>query len=349
MNSNESGFGHLKDGTGVSLYTFKNSSGLSAAFSPFGAALVSVSLPDRTGKVSELTLGFDDVSGYEGPHPYFGVTVGRVANRIRGGRFTMNGIEYTLPLNNGENHLHGGPEGFSRKLWQAEPFSGKDASGVRFSYFSPSGDAGYPGGLSVGVIYSLTENNELILEFQAQAEDFTPVNITNHAYWNLSDGGLTPIYGHILSVNADYYLPAGEGLIPTGETAPVGITPYDLRKPLALEKIIEHTGGIDNCYILTPSAKVREEGLKEAAIVKDPVSGRIMEVLTTYPSMQVYTGNFLEGKIQGRGGVKYAKHSAFCLETQHYSGALNFPEFPSIILSPGKVYREKTIHRFSSV
>lgn len=352
MGITEESFGKTADGQAVEIFTLSNSKGMVARLTSFGAILVSLEVPDKAGKKANVVLGFDALRSYEGPHPYFGATVGRFANRIGGARFTIEGKQYTLAANNGPNHLHGGVSGFDKKVWKAETVVGlgQDLVGVKFSYRSPDGEEGYPGNLDVVVTYTLSEANELAIDYLARTDQTTILNLTHHSYFNLAGEGTGDILGHQLQLNADSYLPANDTLIPTGEYASVQGTPLDFRQPRAIGERIarvagaQFAGGYDHCFILDRKGS----GVELAARVKDPQSGRVMEILTTEPGIQLYTGNFLDGGLKGPSGKAYAKHFGFCLEAQHFPDSPNRPQFPSTLLAPGKIYTQRTVHRFSA-
>jgi aldose 1-epimerase len=314
----------------------------------YGATLIGVETPDRAGKNANITLGFPTLTGYLQRHPYFGSTVGRYANRIAGGKFTLDGTSYTLATNNGPNHLHGGRKGFDALRWTAEPVTGPELVGVKFSLTSPDGDEGYPGTLRASVTYTLSNGNELRIEYEARTDKLTVVNLTNHAYWNLAGAGSGDILKHELRIAADRYLPIDDTSIPTGELAAVKGTPLDFTEPHAIgERIAElkqephKTKGYDHCYVL----RGQDGKLALAAHVKEPTSGRVMEVYTTEPGVQLYCGNFLDGSPSAGG---YQQHEGFCLETQHYPDSPNKPRFPSTVLRPGQTYRSVTMHRFGT-
>ncbi|HUM04103.1 MAG TPA: aldose epimerase family protein [Terriglobales bacterium] len=338
-------FGTLDDGTAVEMLTLKNSKGAIAKVITYGATLTELWVPDRKGKMADVVLGFDNLNGYVGNHPWFGSTVGRVANRIAKGKFTLDGKEYSLEVNNPPNNLHSGQKGISRVVWKAEPLHEAQAAAARFTYVSPDGDAGFPGNVSITVVYRLTDNNELQIDYSAATDKPTPVNLTNHSYFNL--GHEKDVLGYIVYLPADSYTPVDSNLIPTGEIAPVKGTPLDFTKPAPIGEHIAgmkgDPGGYDHNFILRGGA-----GKKLAARVFDPQSGRQMEVWTTEPGVQFYSGNFLDGTLTGKEGVVYGKHSGFCLETQHYPDSVNHPNFPSIILRPGETYRTQTIYQFST-
>jgi len=339
-------FGSLDDGTAVEMLTLRNAKGSTAKVITYGATLTELWVPDRSNNFADVVLGFDKLQGYLGNHPWFGATVGRVANRTAKGKFTLDGKEYSLEINNPPNNLHSGSKGLSRTVWKAEPLHEPHAAAVRLTSISPDGDGGFPGNLSVTLVYRLTDDNELQLEYTARTDKATPVNLTNHSYFNL--GGDNDILGEILYLPAERYTPVDATLIPTGEIQPVKGTPLDFTTPAAIGSRIKDmkgaTGGYDHNYVLSSEA----EKLKLAARVVDPGSGRQMEVWTTEPGVQFYSGNFLDGTITGKRGVVYGKRSGFCLETQHFPDSVNHPSFPSVILRPGEVYRTETIYKFST-
>jgi len=343
MSIEKSAFGKTKDGKAVEMYTCTNSNGLALKIITYGAIVVSLETPDRNGKMANINLGFDSIEPYLERHPYFGSTVGRYCNRIAQGKFSLDGKSYKLATNNDPNHLHGGEYGFDRRLWSAKPVKTDGGVGVQFNYVSEDGEEGYPGELSAQVTYTLTDKNELAMEFQATTNKATPVNLTNHNYWNLGGAGSGKIYDHELTLTSDHYLAVDDTLIPTGKMIDVAKTPFDFRKakPLGqdLKKIVADPVGYDHCYVL------RGQGGKMAlaAKVKDPASGRVMEIRTTQPGIQLYTGNFLDGS---EGNGNNPQHTAFCLETQHYPDSPNQSAFPSTILKPGETYRQKTVHKF---
>jgi len=339
-------FGKTKDGKDVSVFTLINGHGVKVRLIDYGATLISVEAPDKAGKTANITLGFPTLAGYLERHPYFGSTVGRYGNRIAGGKFKLDGKEYSLATNNGPNHLHGGIKGFDAVMWKAEVLKGRD-SAVRFTYTSPDGEEGYPGKLDVTVTYTLTHNNELKIDYEAKTDKATVVNLTNHAYWNLAGAGSGTILKHVLTLAADKYLPIDDTSIPTGRLADVKGTPFDFTTPHAIGERIDEvkkdphkTKGYDHCFVL----RGQQGKLELAAKAKDPVSGRVMEIFTTEPGVQLYCGNFLGG---GAGEGGYKQHEAFCLETQHYPDSPNQPSFPSTVLKPGETYRSTTVHKFS--
>jgi aldose 1-epimerase len=340
-------FGKTPDGQTVVLYTLKNGK-LLAKVMTYGAILTELHTPDRDGKLADVVLGFDNLKAYLGSHPYFGSTVGRVANRVAGGKFTLEGKEYTLAKNNGPHSLHGGSKGFDKAVWKAEEVASPDGPSVKFTHTSPDGDEGYPGNLSVSVTYTLTEK-ALRIDYKATTDKATPVNLTHHSYFNLAGPASGPVLDHELMIAADSHTPGDETLIPTGAIAPVAGTPLDFRKPTPIGSRIDQIKadpvGYDHNYVLNGHDSGKPT---PAARVHDPKSGRIMEVFTTEPGVQFYTGNFLDGTITGKGGVVYKKHGALCLEAQHFPDSVNHPTFPSTILEPGKTYTQTTTYQFSA-
>ena len=334
-------FGRTPDGADIEVYTLTNDKGLKARVMTYGATLVSLEVPDGAGKTGDIVPGYDALDGYMKSSPYFGSIVGRYGNRIAKGRFALDGVAYQLATNNGENHLHGGIKGFDKVVWKAEPMREAGAVGVKFGYVSKDDEEGYPGNLAVTVIYSLTNDNELKISYEATADKATPVNLTHHSYFNLAGGG--DVLGHELTIYADAYTPVDAGLIPTGEIRLVADSPSDFTTPHSIgERIARVEGGYDHNFVLRSGG-----GMMALAVrVFEPQSGRIMEISTTEPGLQFYSGNFLDGTISGKGGKVYNKHYGFCLETQHFPDSPNKPDFPSTILRPGAVYKSLTVHRF---
>lgn len=338
-------FGRLADGTAVDIYTLRNASGLEARIMTYGATLVSLKTPDRRGAVADVTLGFDDLEGYLGAHPYFGAVIGRYANRIAKARFVLDGVAYELAANNNDNTLHGGIRGFDKVVWKAEPVAAAPGPSLRLTYLSRDMEEGFPGDLEVAVVYGLTDENELTISYEATTDKKTPVNLTNHAYWNLKGEGRGDILGHLLRIEADAItaVDSAANLIPTGEIVPVAGTPFDFTAPHAIgERIGRVEGGYDHNYVLRSGGGATAL----AARVEEPESGRVMEVWTDQPGLQFYTGNFLDGSVAGKNGQAYQKHAAFCLETQHFPDSPNQPGFPSTILEPGRTFRSVTVHKF---
>jgi len=344
MKLEKTSYGKLSDDREVDLYTCTNANGLVVKLITYGAIVTSVEVPDRDGKLANITLGFDSLDGYLPRHPYFGATVGRYCNRIANGKFKLGEQEYTLATNNGPNHLHGGENGFDRVLWDAEPVQTESAVGVKFHYVSKDGEEGYPGNLDVTTTYLLTNDNELSVEFTATTDQPTPVNLTNHNYWNLSGAGSGTILNHELEIAADQFLAVDDTLIPTGELVDVSDSYLDFTKAQKIGARIEESKleplGYDHCFAL----RSQDGSMAFAARVTDAASGRVMEITTTQPGLQFYSGNFLDGSEDG-GGNK--QHEAFCLETQHYPDSPNQPKFPTTILKPGETYQQKTVHKFS--
>jgi aldose 1-epimerase len=345
-------FGKTADGKPVDLYLLKNKNGVEVAITTYGGAVVSLKVPDRNGKLGDVALGYDSLEGYENDRAYLGAIVGRYANRIAHAQFSLDGKTYTLAKNNGDNSLHGGIKGFNKKVWTAKAIPGKDDQSLELSYLSKDGEEGFPGNLKVTVTYMLMDSNKLRIEYSATTDKKTVVNLTNHSYFNLAGAGSGDILGHILQIEADKFTPVNSGLIPTGELRDVTGTPFDFRKPTAIgaridsdDEQIKLGGGYDHNFVLRRKAG---DPISLAARVVEPASGRILEVWTTEPGVQFYTGNFLDGSAHGKGGVAYAKRSAFCLETQHFPDSPNQPKFPSVVLSPGEHYHTTTIYKFSA-
>jgi aldose 1-epimerase len=336
-------FGTTLEGEEVGKFILNNSQGITATVMNLGGTVISLKIPDREGEIKEVTLGFDNLQQYLANHSYFGAAIGRFANRIANGVFQLDGVKYCLARNeNGLNHLHGGNKGFDKVVWQAESFHGPNLNGVTFSYLSPDGEEGYPGNLKVTIIYSLNEDNEFKIEYKAQTDKPTIVNLTNHTYWNLAGAGSGTVMNHQLTLNSKKYLPVNNSLIPTGEIKTVQGTPMDFTKPKLIGKDIHNTtGGYDHCFVIESS----NQELNLAAKLYEPESGRAMEILTTTPGIQFYSGNFLDN-IKGAGGALFQKHSGLCLETGFFPNSINEPEFPSPILYPDKKYHQVTIHRF---
>ncbi len=326
-------YGTTPEGRKFRLFTLSNEHGLKAGLSDFGATLVSLHVPDRQGKLADVTHGYDTLDGWMADKAYMGATVGRFGNRIAKGRFTLDGHTYQLATNNGPNHLHGGVKGFNKHLWEAQP----GESQVEFRRVSPDGEENYPGTLTARVTYTLTNANELRIEFHATTDKPTIVNLVHHTYWNLTGDPRRTILDHELTLPADSYVPVGEDLIPTGKLAPVAGTPMDFNTPTAIGKrIAQVPGGYDHCWVL-----------RGAVSLHDPVSGRFMEISTDQPGIQFYSGNFLDGSIRGKSGIKYQRHTGLCLETERFPDAPNQPAFPSAVVRPGDTYTHTMVHRFS--
>jgi aldose 1-epimerase len=332
-------------GQPVDIFTLRNANGIEIKATNYGGIITSIVVPDRNGRLGDIVLGFDDLQAYVKDSPYFGAIVGRYGNRIAKGHFTLDGHTYTLAVNNGPNHLHGGLKGFDKVIWHAEPLAG--STGLVLSRRSPDGEEGYPGNLDVRVTYRLTDDNRLVIDYHATTDKATPVNLTQHSYFNLAGEG--DVLGHELTIDADRYTPVDANLIPTGELAPVEGTPFDFRKSTAIGARIDtpnlqlkNAGGYDHNWVLNRKGT----GLQLAARVVEPKTGRTLEVSTTQPGLQFYSGNFLDGTLKGKGGRVYVKHAGLCLETQHFPDSPNHPDFPSTILRPGEQYDTQTVFRF---
>lgn len=342
----KSAFGKTDDGTPVELYTLTNKNGLTAKVMTFGATLTELHVPDKAGKTGDVVLGFDKLDPYLKGHPFFGSTVGRVANRIAKGAFTLDGRSYQVAVNNGPNHLHGGLKGYDKVVWKATPKQNPDGPSVEFTYKSHDGEEGYPGDLDVTVVYTLTDANALRVDYTAKPGKLaTPVNLTNHSYFNLAGKG--NILGTELMLAAANYTPADDTLIPTGEIKSVKGTEYDFTTAHPIGRDIAKTPGDPNGYDTNFVIDNGGKGLALAARAYEPTTGRVMEMYTTEPGVQFYTGNFLDGTLTGKGGFKYVKHSAFCLEAQHYPDSINKPNFPTVVVKPGETYSQRTEYRFS--
>ena len=344
-------FGATPEGTAVELYTLTNASGMEVRAMTYGGIIVSLRVPDKTGALGDVVLGYDSLDGYLKASPYFGAIIGRYGNRIARGRFKLDGKEYKLATNNGPNALHGGVKGFDKVVWQAESFQDGRGVGIVFTYTSADGEEGYPGKLDAKVTYTLGDDNSLAFEYQAATDKPTPVNLTQHSYFNLAGDGSGDILAQELMMKASRFTPVDKTLIPTGELKSVDGTPFDFRTATPIGARIEAKDqqiafgpGYDHNWVLD-----REEGggLQLAARLRDPASGRVMEIKTTEPGLQFYSGNFLDGTITGKGGHVYKRHAGLCLETQHYPDSPNKPAFPSTILNPGEEYRSHTVYAFS--
>jgi aldose 1-epimerase len=336
-------FGKLPDGREVDIYTLDNAIGLKVKIMTYGATIVSLETPDRNGNMQDIVLGHDNLQGYLTKSPYFGAIVGRYANRIKRGSFSLDSRSYQLTINNGLNHLHGGVNGFDKVLWTAEPVKEENFVGLRLSYNSPDGDQGYPGELKTVVSYTLTKDSCLKVEFQATTNRPTIVNLSNHSYFNLSGQGGGDILSHELMLNCDHYLPVDTELIPTGEIKKVKDTPFDFTSPFTIgARIAEIPGGYDHNYVISDNIRV----LKLAAKVYESGSGRTLTLSTTCPGVQFYSGNFLDGTIRGKEGENYQKHGAFCLEPQFFPDSPNRPDFPSVRLNPGDKFHQCSIYKF---
>lgn len=332
-------------GAGASLFTLSNANGMVARITNFGGIVTELHAPDRHGRFADVVLGLDSLAAYRAGSPYFGALIGRYGNRIKAGRFTLDGEAYQLPINDGANHLHGGPQGFDRVLWQAH-VEGRE---LHLSYRSADGDQGYPGNLEVSAVYTLTDDNELVVRFRAVTDQATPVNLTQHSYFNLAGQG--DVHDHELTLDASAYLPVDAGLIPIGESVPAAGTPFDFREPHAIGSRIDQAdeqlrrgGGYDHCFVLDKPAP---RALTRAARVFEPASGRVLELYTQEPAVQFYSGNALDGSLQGKGRA-WSRRSGFCLEPQHFPDSPNQPSFPNTILRPGEVYETESRFVFST-
>ena len=345
-------FGTLPDGSPIELFTFTNAHGVEVRAMTYGGIIVSLRVPDRRGRLDDIVLGHDAAAPYVANNdPHFGAIVGRYANRIAKGRFVLDGKTYQLPTNNGPNHLHGGVKGFDNVLWRAEPVQDDGGAGVALTYTSRDGEEGYPGTLTARVTYTLTHKNELIVDYHATTDAPTVINLSQHSYFNLAGHGARDVLDHELQIFADRFTPVDEALIPLGELAPVEGTPFDFRKPTTIGARIDRDHvqirrgrGYDHNFVLTRAA----DGLQRAARVSERSSGRTMDVATTEPGVQLYTGNFLDGTITGKQGRVYQRRFGFCLETQHFPDSPNKPSFPPTVLRPGAEFRSRTVFTFGT-
>ena len=344
-------FGTLTNGTAVDVYTLTNANGVEARVTNYGAIILSLKVPDRTGALGDVVLGYNAVGDYEKDSPYFGAIVGRYGNRIGGAQFTLDGKTYKLSANDGANSLHGGVKGFDKVAWTATP--SPSGAGLQLVYTSPDGEEGYPGTLTTTVTYTLTDANELVVDYRAKTDKATPVNVTQHSYFNLAGEGVGGIDAHVMQIHADRYTPVAKGLIPTGELAPVDGTPFDFRTPTAIGARIASThpqmvlgGGYDHNWVVNRPAGLAANAVAPVATVSEPTTGRTLTVESTEPGVQFYTGNFLDGHHVGKSGRPYVKRGAFCLETQHFPDSPNKPNFPSTIVRPGTDYESRTVFRF---
>jgi len=338
------------DGKNVDLYALTNSKGTEARITTYGGTLVSLKVPDKNGKLGDVVLGYDSLADYQKATSYFGALIGRYGNRIAKGKFSIDGKEYKLAVNNGVNHLHGGLKGFDKVIWTASPSIQADGAHLELTYLSRDGEEGYPGSLNVKVDYVLTENNELKIIYSATTDRPTVVNLTHHSYFNLAGAGQGTILDHQLTLNADHFTPTDSGSIPIGELRSVKGTPFDFTKATAIGARIDQAdeqlkfgNGYDHNFVLNK----KNGDLSLAATVYESTSGRVMEVFTTEPGVQFYTGNFLDGSIKGKSGQNYPRRSGFCLEAQHFPDSPNQPKFPSTVLRPGKIYTQTSIYKFS--
>jgi aldose 1-epimerase len=347
----QSTFGAMPDGTKIDLFTLTNAHGVEVRVITYGAVIVSIKAPDRRGHFDDIVTGFDTLDGYLTRSRYFGAVVGRYGNRIANGRFTLDGKTYELATNNGKNHLHGGLRGFDKVVWAGSTVERDGNSGVALTYVSRDGEEGYPGTLNATVTYTLTARNELIVDYAATTDRAAPINLTNHSYFNLAGDGHGDILQHVLTIDADRYTPTDDTQIPTGELAPVEGTPFDFRKPTPIGARIDANDeqlrlghGYDHSFVVRRSGP----GLVHAAGLFEPITGRTLDVWTTEPAVQVYTGNFLDGTVTGKDGRKYPYRAAVCLETTHFPDTPNHPSFPSATLRPGEVFASRTIYAFGA-
>ena len=345
-------FGVTADGIAVERYTLQNAQGMKVRIITYGATVTELWVPDRTGKLEDVVLGFDNHAQYETQSPYFGCTVGRVAFRIAGAEFPLGGKTYRLTLNSGRHHLHGGTKGLSKVVWKAADIPDDHSPAVKLTYRSPDGDQGYPGNLDLSVTYTLTDQNGLKIEYQAATDRATPVNLTHHSYFNLAGHASGDVLRHVLRLEAARYTPTDEAMTPSGQIAPVQGTPLDFTSPAAVGARIQSTpGGYDLSYLIDRSDRSdrtdRRSSLVRAAALSEPSSGRVMEVLTTAPAIILYTGNALDGSLKGKQGAIYRKHAGLCLETGHLPDSVHHADFPSVILHPGQPYRQTCIYQFS--
>ncbi len=344
-------FGKTADGQSVELFTFAREGAPTVAITNLGGHIVSILAPDRAGRAADVTLGYRDFAGYLADKAYFGCIVGRYANRIAKGRFTLDGKIYTLAVNNGPNSLHGGPTGFQKRVWTPKVVAGPDGDALELTYVSKDGEEGYPGTLTAKVVYSMRKDGGLVLDYTATTDAPTVVNLANHAYFNLAGEGEGTILGHEMQMEADAFTPVDPTLIPTGKIQPVEGTPFDFRKPVAIgaridapDEQLKAGGGYDHNFVVR--GKMGE--LRLAARVREPKSGRVLEVFTTEPGIQFYSGNFLDGTVVGKSGKPYPRRGALCLEAQHFPDSPNQPSFPSVVLRPGQTYRQTTVYRVTT-
>lgn len=342
MKVSKSLFGKIS-GEDIYLFTLENDKGMKTSVTNYGGIMNTLVVPDKDGKAEDILLGFDNLEDYVKDHPYFGVLCGRYANRIAKGKFSIDGVEYTLAINNEPNHLHGGVKGLDKVIWKGTEVQNTDAVGVKLEYTSKDMEEGYPGTLKVTVCYWLTNNNEVKIEYTATTDKKTHINLTQHNYYNLN-ACKSDVKDHTLTVWASKYTPVDGGSIPTGELAPVAGSAFDFRNPKKLGKDLESIGlGYDHNFVIDNYDGM----LRRIALVEEPTSGRVMEVHTTEPGVQLYTANYLDGSVKGKDGIVYKKHYAFCLETQHFPDSPNRPNFPTTLLEPGKTYTQETVYKFS--
>lgn len=343
-------FGKMPDGTPVFEYTLTNAKNMSVGVINYGGIITSINVPDRDGRVDNVVLGFRNIDDYVAKNPYFGTLTGRYANRIGNAKFTLDGTEYKLAVNNGPNSLHGGAKGFDKRIWAVKEMPGDSNVGLELSYLSPDGEEGYPGNLNVTVLYTLTDDNEFRIDYTATTDKATVVNLTSHSYFNLAGNGSGTVLNHKLQLNADKFTPVDATLIPTGKIQDVAGTPFDFREPQVIgdrirqaDEQLVYGRGYDHNWVLN---RGDDSSLVLAAKLHDPATGRVMEIHTTEPAIQFYAGNFLDGTLVGSSGGMYRQGDGLCLETQHYPDSPNKPDFPSTVLKPGETYKTTTVHRF---
>lgn len=347
-----SSFGRMPDGTEVFLYTLRNRAGMEARITNYGGIVVSLRVPDRTGKSDDVVLGYDSLAAYLKATPYFGALIGRYGNRIRNGAFSLDGREYTLATNNGPNHLHGGLKGFDKVVWKAEPVQAQDGPSLVLTYVSNDGEEGYPGTLTVKAVYTVTESNELTVDFTATTDRATVVNLTHHSYFNLAGAnGNSTILGHAMMIDADRFTPVDSTLIPTGVLQEVAGTPMDFRTPVEIgarinvvDEQLKRGGGYDHNWVLNNSGK----GIRTIARVTEPSTGRVLEVKSAEPGLQFYSGNFLDGTLTGKYGRTYIHRYGLCLEPQHFPDSPNEKSFPTVVVRPGETYTNRIVYAFST-
>ncbi len=344
-------FGKIQEGQEVTLYTMRNRNGMEMSVMNYGGIIVSIKAPDKNGVFEDVTLGYDSLKDYLKANPFFGALIGRYGNRIAKGKFSLDGKQYTLPVNNGVNHLHGGPLGFDKMYWNIEDVSDSAQARLKLTYKSKDGEEGYPGNLDIEVLYTLSANNEVVFEYKATTDKKTIVNLTQHTYFNLSGNARRDILGHQLTINADRFLPVDETLIPLGNLEPVKGTPFDFTTAQSIgsrihEKHVQliNGKGYDHCWVLN-----NKNTFEKVVTLEDSISGRRLEAFTDQPGIQFYSGNFLDGSNVGKGGVVYQKHQGLCLETQHFPDSPNQSTFPSVVLNPGDTYHTKTLYKFSII
>ncbi|MBN1540544.1 galactose mutarotase [candidate division KSB1 bacterium] len=350
MTIQETEFGTTPEGQSVQLYTLANANGMRVSITNYGGIITEILVPDKNGDLGDVALGYDSLEAYLADSPYFGSLIGRYGNRIAGGRFSIDGMSYTLAKNDGPNHLHGGIKGFDKRVWTAEPILAENSVGLKLVYLSPDGEEGYPGNLTATVVYTLTRENEIVIDYAAESDQTTICNLTNHTYFNLKDAGKSSILDHVVRIHADRFTPIDETFIPTGELRPVADTPFDFLTPQTIgsridgdDPQLENGLGYDHNFVLNGDWGK----LRMVAQVSESTSGRVLSVYTTEPGLQFYSGNFLDGSLVGKDGAVYEHRHGFCMETQHFPDSPNKPLFPSTVLEPGTIRLSKTVYKFS--